>query len=719
MRRLYRPYLLLCLLAVASFILAGCGGGSNTTTLGPVTTVTLAPTPASLEFGQTLQIVVTAKDAKGHVVFNHTPTWTSDQATVQIANNGVVCGGTWDSLTTPVVCTAPAAPTPVVANITATVQGITSAPLPVYVHAHIDNITVTPSIDFPACLSNGQTQQYTAKAFSNGVDITSTVGGFTWSISNPAVASTSTDIQPANQPSNQITAKGVAPGMTTLVATNSNTNSTGAQFTTCGPASISLHVTNSTNTALSVAVGATGNLTADIVDQNGKTITSTGLLTYSSSSPAASATNAGVVNGLSVGQASITASCTPPACNVTVNQPIYSNPVVVTVTGTAKANTVWVTSTGFGTLGCNSSDATKTCTPVLVPVPTDTNTPGTAIVIPDLNNVRTVPNSMLMSQGGSKIALGSSNGLVLFDTATNSITFYSGAPGKALAFSPSAVKVAVGDSVNNKTYIIDIAGNTIDTLNGAAVAAVWTTDGLKAYFVVGTNLYQYAPSILSLRTIAIGDTGKAEDMLPGGQFLYLATASGNLGARSTCRNDSTYAPESTVSTDSGLQFVRGVTLSSGTNAIPKMLDVGGTNITVDTPTIAAPPAGVSCPPSITSSTSSANWGSSFTPHELITLSTGTQAYIPSDQTVLLGYDVVAGTTFTVPVSGVAQYTGGATLDGTKVYVGGTDNALHVIDTATKLQSTTVPITFNTSATSAVICNNNAICKPDLVTVQPK
>jgi hypothetical protein len=200
-----------------------------------------------------------------------------------------------------------------------------------------------------------------------------------------------------------------------------------------------------------------------------------------------------------------------------------------------------------------------------------------------------------------------------------------------------------------------------------------------------------------------------------------------MGARSTCRaswttpNDTTYAPESTVTTDGGLQFLQGIALSTGggTVATPKMLDVGGTNMTVDTPTIGAPTAGTTCPPTITSSTSSANWGFSFSPRQLITLSNGTQAYIPSDQTVLLGYDVAANTTFTVPVSGATQFTGGALLDGTKVYVGGSDNAVHVIDTATKLQSTTVAISFTTTATGAVVCNNNAICKPDLVVVQPK
>jgi YVTN family beta-propeller protein len=345
---------------------------------------------------------------------------------------------------------------------------------------------------------------------------------------------------------------------------------------------------------------------------------------------------------------------------------------------------------------------------------------------------KTVPNSIQVSSGGSKVFLGSTSGLVLIDTtASNAVSVFGGVPGRVVAVSPGGVMVIIADAVNLKTYVFNTGNLSTDVLNISGVtAAAWTPDGLKAYMVAGGTLYQYAPSVFSLRTIAIGDTGESVGILPGAQFAYIATAGGNLGARSTCRtplttpNDSTYAPEATVSTDTGLQFTGGAALiSGGTTAVPKMLDVGGTKMTVDTPTLSPPAPTTDCPPGIVSSAASADWtGSgiaSFTPRQLIVLANGTQAYVTSNQAVLLGYDVAANTTFTVPVGGAAQFTGGALLDGTKVYVGATDGSVHVIDTATRLQSASVPISFSTSVSGATVCDNAAICKPDLVVVQPR
>jgi hypothetical protein len=709
MRRCSGSHLLLVLILLAGLAATGCGGGHTLSTTAPVATITLAPVNASADLGGVVQFVVSEKGANGQTLF-HPATFASDNPNIDIANNGLACGGKWDSLTAPVVCT-PAAGAQI-ANITATSQSVTSAPVTFFVHQHVDLVTLSPSIVPPSCKSQTQTQQYTASAFHNGVDITSTVGGFNFLIDNTTVATINTADQPTGQPNNQITAKAANPGKTALVATVSGTSSLGSFFTTCGPFTISLHVQSVTDTAFTIATAATKQLAADVVDTAGNTMTGVTLV-YSSTSAAASATSTGLVNGLAPGQASIVASCTPGNCNPGVNVPVYSNPVVATITGTAAATKVFVTSTQFVSGPAPGPAATT----VVIPIPTDTNTPGTALPLPPINTVQVVPNSILVSQGGSKVFIGSPQGLNILDTSTGGVTQVTSTPGRVVSVSPDAVKVIVADDVNNLTYVFNSSQTAFDTLQISGVtSAVWTPDALKAYLVAGTNLYQYAPSILSLRTIPIGDTGKAAGMLP--QFAYIATASGNLGARSTCRNDSTYAPEGGITTDTGLQFLAGVYLASGTSNTLKMLDVGGTKMSVDTPTIAAPPAGQSCPPTITSSSSSADWtGSgiaSFTPRQLIALNNGTQAYVLSDQTVLLGYDVVGNTTFTVPVSSATQFTGGALLSGAKLYFGGSDGVVHVIDTATKLQTTTIPINF----TGTVACAGT-VCKPDLVVVQPK
>jgi trimeric autotransporter adhesin len=709
MRRFSGSHLFLFSWLGLATILAGCGGGNSANQIGPVATVTVAPSPASMDIGTTLGFAAIPKDAAGHVVLSATVTWASSNPAIQISNNGLVCGGTWDSVTTPVVCTPAAGPT--TTTITATAGGITSAPATLNVHRHITNITLTPAS--PACVSQGQSLQYTATAFSGAVALpASEAGAFNFSVGDAGVATILSADQPAGQPTNQITAKGKNSGQTTVVASNSGTTSLAATFTTCPPAKISLHVASSTATALSLAVNAAGSLAADVTDTNGNPITGL-VLTYASSTNTANVSASGVVTGVSAGQTTITASCSPATCNQGLNFPVYSNPVAVTVTGTANSTVVFVTSTEF-----------TTQTPVVLPISTSNNTVGTAIALPDITvagvATKSIPNSMILSQTGGRLFVGTNNGLMIIDALANTVlSTITSAPGKVISASPNAVKIIVADSTAGKTYIIDNSTGTFETLNAVATAAAWTPDNLKAYIVAGTTLFQYSPIAISLRTIAIGDTGRAVDLLPGAQFAYIATSGGNLGARATCRNDATYAPESTISTDTGLQFLRGVmTVAGGTTAVPKMLDVGGTKMTVDTPTLTDPAAGTSCPPGIASNATSADWSGlgvgAFTPRQLIALNTGAKAFVTSDQALLLGYDVAANTTFTVATSGASLFTGGATLDGSKVYAGGSDGAVHVIDTATNLQTATIAITFSGTTTCA-----GTVCRPDLVVVQPR
>lgn len=702
-----RPYPLFSLVSCFALLLAiaGCGGGDKKgSTIGPVATVTISPSSASIDFGGTAGFIAVAKDANDKTVLTEPVTWSSDNPALDIAKNGLACGGKWDSLDSPVVCTAAAAPA--VATITATVGGKT-ATAKLYVHQHIDNVTISPTIVFPACKSQGQTQQYTATAFSGPVALDpATVGPFNFTSGDVNVATLATADQPSGQPTNQITAKAKNPGMTTIIASVAGTTSIAANFTTCSPATISLHVKDSTDTAFSIATGSTKQLAADVVDSNGKTIT--GLtLTFSSSSRAASVNSSGLVSASNVGQATITASCSPPTCNPGINIPIYSNPVLATVTGTAAASTIYVTSSEF-----------TTQTPVVLPISSSNNTVGTAITLQDVNGAKTIPNSIVANAPGTRVYIGSSNGLVVIDAASNAVAgIVTSTPGKVIGVSPDGQRVVIADAAAAKTYIFDAQASSFATVNAVATDAAWTPEGLKVYLLAGGTLYQYSVAAISLRTIPIGDTGETVAMLPGGRFAYIGRAAGSLDARATCRNDSTYAPESSLTSDSGEQHAAPFALSNGTSLTAGVLDVGDSLLTVDTPTVSAPAGSNPCPPGITSSGSSADWTGSgiaaFDPSQLIVLPNGAKAYVTSDQAVLLGYDVASNTTFTVPVSGASTFTGGALSDSTKLYVGGSDGAVHVIDTATGLQSATIPITFNGSTSCA-----GTTCHPDLVAVRP-
>ncbi len=682
------------LILLLSLGLSGCGGGGDSrTTIGPPATVELFPSSLSMEVGGVAQVAATVKDAKGNLVFTATPTFSSSNpAVVTISNNGLVCAGTWDSLTTPVVCTPAAAAG--TSNLTATAGGITSNIVVASVHLHVDNITLSPaSVD---CKSQNATQVFTATAFNNGVDITSTVGTFNWLSSDTTVATI--DVAgPATAPvlaANQASIKAKNPGLANISASITSTNSTAAPFITCSPATISIHTTDAVPaTSFSIATGATKALAADVVDTLGVTLT--GLtLTWNSSQPAiASVSTSGTVTGVAPGVSIITASCTPPSCNPGVNQAIYSNPVTATITGAATTTTVYATTTTAPAAGGHTD---------LIPIPTSTNIAGTAIALPTDAAI----NSLLMNPAGTRAFLGSSKGLVVVDVAANTVlATVSNSLGKALAVSPNGQFILSSDTGAGKVYVYDSVNNLVTTLNIAgATRAAFTSDSFKAYIVAGSTLYQYSPS-LTLRTIAM--TAAANDVAvnSSGQFAYTAGGeAGSVAARSTCRNDSTWAPEDVVATGASPDLIAAV--STG-----ELLAVEGGSSEIDkiTPTITAPAAGTSCPPTLGDALATANFGvGAFTARQIIVTTNGAKAFVTSDQASILVFNVGAATTAVIPLAGggTQSFTGGVTLDGANLYVGvGGVNAVHRIDT------TAAPATADVQQIPVGFV-------PDLVAVRP-
>ncbi len=277
------PVIVLTLLV--ALIVTGCGKGNVANVLGSPTAVTLTnngATFASLNRGDVLQLTGAALDAGMHVVQAAVITYSSSNPAIQVANNGLVCAGTWDSLTNPIVCTPAPAPAPggpgLSTSITAKTGSITSAPFLITVHDTITSITVVPAAAAPICVSLNTpispgspttapgTEQFVAKAFHNGVDITSTLGtntvngvivpAFDFLSTNPAVASVSSTGL----------ASAVSIGSTGIAASLGGVTSLPASFTVCPPQSISLHLSTGPATTFSVATGATQQLTADIVD---------------------------------------------------------------------------------------------------------------------------------------------------------------------------------------------------------------------------------------------------------------------------------------------------------------------------------------------------------------------------------------------------------------------------------------------------------------------
>src|SRR5262249_39066837 len=106
----------------------------------------------------------------------------------------------------------------------------------------------------------------------------------------------------------------------------------------------------------------------------------------------------------------------------------------------------------------------------------------------------------------------------------------------------------------------------------------------------------------------------------------------------------------------------------------------------------------------------------FSPINFLPSSDGTKLYlIATDFASVVQYDVFGGITSAIPLTGSATTVGGdVTLDGTALYVGGSDQKVHVISTLSggDVQQIELPASF-------YYCGNVGFsCSPDLVRVQP-
>ena len=520
------------LLCGAAAVLASCGGGSSTTTPNTPTTITATPSSLSLTHGDVAGVSISVANSDGTAI-NPTPTVTyasANPALVTVTSAGLVCAGVFDSNN--IVCnTKDSSGNPLpdqVVNVTATSGGLT-ATIPVYVHRHVDNIIVSGPANPPVCVSQNQTEQFTAKVFTTvpgnpqPVDITANVGPVTWSTGSGAVATVDSN--------GVVTSR--QPGATTVVAKVANTTGTPAVVIACPPKTISLHLTGVTDTTFNVASGTAETLVADVTDILGQPITSTSL-TFSSYIPTAGAiTSAGAVTTPGAGVTTFVASCVPPGCNqasgpnVNFNGTgaglaVYSNPVIGTITGTT-ATTIYVT-------GSDKPDGTANTS--LIPIDSGTNAAGTAITL------SASPNSMIFDRAGSFAYLGSSAGVMVFSAGSNSVTqTLPGVTGTVLAVSNDGTRLIVSDTSAGKVFVVNnpsTATATVQTFDLAGVtAADFNSDNSKAYFTSGSALYEFSQAT-GLKTLSGAADGVAfapqgaVAFLGGGSILGIAVCNDSL-----------------------------------------------------------------------------------------------------------------------------------------------------------------------------------------------
>jgi hypothetical protein len=294
--------------------------------------------------------------------------------------------------------------------------------------------------------------------------------------------------------------------------------------------------------------------------------------------------------------------------------------------------------------------------------------------------------------------------MLIIDANTNTLASnITNAPGKVLAVSPDGNQALISDG--GAVRLFNGTANTVTAfpvLN--ATAAVYTPDGSRAYIIGGdssTNrnklfvqLGSNAPSVFALP----GDSNDLS-LLANGNAVYIANT--NDSRVRTCNNSIVNGPAGTPkflrSTPDGKQVIT----ANDTN-------VDAFDVTV-TPTGGSAPS--ACPTISESALATHATGSSAAPSQLLVSPDSTKAFVTSKDRVgsIVAYDVGAnagaGSASTITLTGgtAGTTTGGITPDSKFLYVGGTDNKIHVIDIAGGSDSAQIDLTFT----------------PDFVAVRPR
>jgi hypothetical protein len=504
-----------------------CSGGDSGPVVGQVSTITLQPKILGISLNQTeIGQVGTpvATDCKGttetvssytYAVFN-----ANGQPDITIADvqptTGRLCGGTWNRNTgggIPDFTTCMPTGKSGTAYVTATGAGASSNALPVYVHPVVTSVVLGPlstdCLNDPAtncspaafntsvtsctinpgngccttpvqtgtavmantgCLSQTTTGQLAARVYQ-GTDPTVATNNISCLVGHLAYTAAPASVVTIDQ--NGI-ATAQAPGGAVITATISQAGSSAGSFSTCPPVSIQLSVPLAPPPGTSVTVNPnnTQPINALVTDQNGTIMTGVPL-TFVSTTPTTIPGTSGSVTPTFPGAAGISAICLPPACNPSPLDQIGLNGNGKPVT----SNEIKVTAPGI-----NSTDLYMASTQSLYLVPIDftTNMLGSPIRLPYQ------PNSMVISDDGSTIYMGSAFELMTFSATTNSLTKQdTTVMGNVLAVSPDGTTLVITDPTRQLVYLYTTTGSVLATYGGVGTHAQFTPDSQTVYVTLG------------------------------------------------------------------------------------------------------------------------------------------------------------------------------------------------------------------------------------------
>ncbi len=505
-----------------------CNGTDSGIPVGQVTKITLEPklTGISLNFAEIGQVSSpTATDCKGtaesvaHYTYgtflaNGVPDMTIADVD---PTNGKLCAGTWNRNTgggIPDFTTCNPTNKSGTVYVIASGDGATSNPLPIYIHPVVTSVVLGPlstdCLNDPAtncspaafatqqvsctidagtgccttplsgtansingCVSQGTTGQLAARVYQNAS--TTSANNISCKVGNLSYTAQAGSVVTIDQ-------NGVAtaqqPGSTVITANISNAGSSAGFFSTCPPTSITLTVpgiSGGSGTSVVVNQNFTQPISATVMDKNGTILTGLGL-TFESTTPITiPVVAAGTVTPVFPGAASITAVCQPPSCNpAPFNQiglfgngkPVTSNPITVT------------------TPGSNSTNLYIASTNSLYLVPVDFTQPqqGAPVRLPY------VPNSMVISNDGSSVYMGSSYELMTLSALSNSVTGQDpSVNGLVLAVSPDGSTLVITDPIRQFVYLYNpgSGGGITTQFGGVGTHAAFSPDSQTVYITLG------------------------------------------------------------------------------------------------------------------------------------------------------------------------------------------------------------------------------------------
>jgi hypothetical protein len=491
-----------------------CNGGDSGIIAGQATAITLQPLVygISLNSGEIGQVQSpAATDCKGSAVsVGRFIYGTTDMTLADVdPSNGHLCAGTWNrnsggGIPDFTVCN----PTNKsgTAYIAASAEGVTSNPLPVFVHPIVTSIVLgnpslncttdpttaccplatvnqitAPPYDASSCVSQNQTRQLVARVYAgtgaNRTNISCLAGHLVFSAAASGSGS-GADIVTIDQ-------NGVAtarqPGSALISANISNASSSAGYFSTCPPASIVLTAPGfSGSTPITVNQNNQLPLSAAVLDTKGNPITGLSL-EYVSTTPITIPAGSNTITPVLAGAASISAICQPDTCNpAPYNQiglfdngtPITSNSVDVVAPGT-NSTVLYMASTQSQYV--TARDFTQ-------------NSLSQSLLLPYM------PNSMVISNDGSTIYMGSSTALMALNAIGSlSITRVDlTSPGLVLTVSPDGSTLVVTDPVKQTISIESSGGGVISSYGGVGTHAEFTPDSQTVYITAGNQLLIYS-----------------------------------------------------------------------------------------------------------------------------------------------------------------------------------------------------------------------------------